>query len=268
MKFGDSLAVRHIVILTLSVRASALGGNVVDHATTRSAGVHHAGTSPAPQPPADAEHAGDRQHRDDCDRGRQHDDRSLQRRHDHHQAASRADARRPFGSRRGLRRDVWHGGCTMVLRTTSFDGLGAAPSTTAAIPADATKPHRIDAADARGTVQTPRRATVQRRRAVFVVGVDGVVDAVGSRAVAAEVGGGGGGAELAERTVVAGRAAAREAVQTVDADGAVETRSAKLPAVVDVGVAATSGVADCADAPETVALVDAATCVHSQSQRE
>lgn len=110
--------------------------------------------------------------------------------------------------------------------------------------------------DARGAVQTRRRTTVHgvyRRRSVF----GDVVGAVGCRAVSASVDGDT--AELTERAAVSWRTAARERVQTVDTRSPVETRSAQLLTVIDVHVTSTSGIAECADAPETVTLIDTAT---------
>jgi len=107
--------------------------------------------------------------------------------------------------------------------------------------------------DARGAVETRRRAAVLHGRRP-----SGVVDAVGS--VVAP--------ELAERTGVAARTAARELVDAVDAQSAVETRAAaQRPTVVHVHVAPTSGIAECADAPETVAFVDAPTYTRSNDHR-
>ena len=102
--------------------------------------------------------------------------------------------------------------------------------------------------DARRAVQTRRRtAAVGGRRPSLVV------DTVATSA--------GRGAELAERTAVAARTAARELIDAVNAESAVETGSAQRLAVVDVHVAPASGVAGRADAPETIAFVDTATYV-------
>jgi len=150
----------------------------------------------------------------------------------------------------------------VLLGMTSSDDLPHAAATTAVLPpTDATKPpprHRVTDVDARSTVHTRRRATVdhsaatgwrQRRRSVFDDAVD---DTVGAVALI--------GTQLADRAAVAGLTAARERVQFVHTDAVVETWSTQPPTVVDVDVAATSRVADCADAPETIALVHAPTC--------
>jgi len=71
--------------------------------------------------------------------------------------------------------------------------------------------------------------------------------------------------ELADGAAVARLTAARERVQTVNTDAVVEARTAQSLAVVDVDVTATPGVTDCADAPEAVALVHAATCARKHA---
>ena len=231
--------------------------------------------------PADEQHrrAADQRHDDRHDAGDDQHDGGRQRRHEHDQAVSRLHARRvghddarsggarsggarsgevrssgarsggarSGGAGNGRRRDVDRRdavrrratelGVTSPMLTSSTAKLTA---TDAAI--------RRRSVDARGAVETRRRAAVLHGRRP-----SGVVDAVGSIVVAPE---------LAQRTGVAARTAARELVDAVDAQSAVETRAAaQRPTVVDVHVAPTSGVAECADAPETVAFVDAPTCV-------
>lgn len=145
-----------------------------------------------------------------------------------------------------------------MLRVASFDNLNVALTTTKLTTTDATKPPPTAInVHARRAVLTRRGATVHRRQ-VFgdVVGTVSVPAAVSS------------GAELAQRPAVAGLTSTREPVQTVNTDCVVETRSTQSLTVIHVHVTSTSAVAHCADAPESVALIDTTTCVANRTEQQ
>ena len=226
----------------------------------------------APPVPADTHSRGARQrHRgghsggeDDWSDRRHHDDQTLSRVDAQRllggTGARRGEIGRMTGKRRGVeRRADGRRRRESVFRVSSFCDVDVTSSTAELASADAAKPPRgVVDVDARRAVQTRRRETVhirRRRRSVF--DFDHVVGAARSRVISAT--------ELAQRTSEACRAAARERVQTVNTRSAVQTRSAQLLTVIDVDVTSTSGIAECADAPETIALVDTATCVGSHT---
>jgi len=212
--------------------------------------------------------------RSHCRRDDDDNDRRHRRRHNDDDAASRclaiaerrrcADRGRHSGSSLGVRGKQGHvevdrrRRSTKFWMMTSFSDLNMTSTASKLSSTDAAK-SQFRVIDARCSVHTRRRSTVSgcwcrwRRLLDYVIGAVGPTFAVLTSAARCVT-------ELAERTAVARRTTTRECIKAIHADAAVQTWCAQRLTVISIHVAANSGKAECADAPETIAFVNTPTC--------